>query len=331
MSRQLQITQGANVELGLDVKGGITADSILINGAPVGGTVHTDSTLTGDGSVGDPLSVVGGGTIHTSAPLSGDGSVSTPATIAAGAIALTKLATQASGTILANATGGTVSPTAVAPDLTVGFTASGFGLAGWWANQERFLASKLTALTEFVPWKAGVSQIGGPTTLVAGNGTDASIEGGGQQGATGAVVNYSTATVWQSPKTGVVGCVWRAKYSAVSANVQDIGFINAAGTHFITLSLVSSVDATKWYLSLTAAAATNLAFVVADTAWHDFAITYDGTAGTPTVTVWVDGVIIGTQTTLTNFTTDPLYPFHLNQNATSPIKVSKALWGYVAP
>lgn len=46
MSRQLRVPQGANIELGLDVTGGLTADSILIAGQPISGTVHADGTFS---------------------------------------------------------------------------------------------------------------------------------------------------------------------------------------------------------------------------------------------------------------------------------------------
>jgi len=57
---QLHVVSGANIEGGVNITGGLNADSITQNGSPVAGTVHVggNGLLTGDGSVGNPLTAV---------------------------------------------------------------------------------------------------------------------------------------------------------------------------------------------------------------------------------------------------------------------------------
>jgi hypothetical protein len=232
--------------------------------------------------------------------------------------------TPPTGTGFQHVTSGVEDSAAVAIDGTL-IASPTLGLSGWWANAQRFLAGKLPALTEFVPWKAGVAPIGAPAAGVTGNGLDANVEGGGLKGGGSTTVTpLSFTTVWQTPKTGPLAMIVRAKFPAVSAALQSFGAINAAQTHAINFSLASGVDATHWYFALNDGTQVNTALSVADTSWHDFAFTFDGV----TVTCWVDGVSVGTVTTLTHFPTDALAPYIIN--GASAIAVTKALWGYVA-
>lgn len=232
-----------------------SAGSVTAVGGGGSGTVHTDATLTGDGSVGSPL-----------------------------------------------------------------------GTSGWWADAQRFLETSLPKLTEFVPWKAGVSFLGGPTTLVAGNYTDGFTEGG--SGLSAAPSPLSKVTVWQAPKTGVVGLVMRAKFPAISANLQQIGLTN--NTNGLQIAGTTAIDATHWALRMNNPSETDFVLSVADTSWRDFAFLIDGTAGTPTLTIAIDKVTVGTFTgaQLANYPTTPSFPQSYSADGT--LRVSKALWGYVA-
>ena len=262
-----------------------------------------------------------GAIVQTAAPVSGDGSSGSKVTIADGAIGLAKLATQATKTIVANNTGGTAGPTAVGIDSTVGFTASGFGVAGWWADSERFLKAQVSTMTEFVPWKAGANPVGGPTTLVAGNGADGSVEGGAIASAGNVAVPFSTAMVWMNPKTSGFVVEFDAKFAAVSSNQQVVGI--SSGTQDVIISALTSTDATHWFLQLTSD--TPVVLSVLDTNIHNFAITFDGT----TCKAWIDRVLVGSTTTLTGMPTGASRPYVYGA-AASQVAVRKAEWGYIA-
>jgi hypothetical protein len=135
--------------------------------------------------------------------------------------------------------------------------------------------------------------------------------------------------VWQSPKTGSVAIMFRAKYTGAPSS--NIAYVGIAGTSIgLTIQARSGQDATHWTLFIDGAGETTVTLSIADTLWHNFGITYDSTAPTPTVTVWIDGVSVGSTTTVTNVPTASCSPGFFQQT-TGQIAVSKALWGYVAP
>lgn len=198
------------------------------------------------------------------------------------------------------------------------------GVSGWWANAQRFLFGAVPALTQFVPWKAGPNPLGGPTTLVAGNGVDQGIEGGAIGTANGVAVPLSPYTVWESPGAPKeFGVVMRAKYPAVTAALQQLGISSAS--HGVAISLASGTDATHWVMRVVGVATTPVVLSVADTLWHDFALTFDKT----TIIAWIDGVNVGQTTVLTNLSTDAMWPQLFN--TTTALACSQAGWAYVAP
>ena len=300
-------------------------------------TDGTDLYTSFDG--GATLLPLGGeaATSYSAAPVSGNGTVGTPFTIASGAIGLPNLATQAANTFVANGAGGSASPTAITaaaaaallPAATASLpgllTAAQFqelkGLSGWFATQAYFLFSNFGALTEVAGAKFGPT----PTLLQTITGADSNVTGGGVQSASGVVTRLSTVSVFQNPATVAWGVVMRAKWSAVDATVQSMGIINNAASHNIEIILDTAFDATHWK-AFNGGGSGSVVLSVADTAWHDFALTSDAT----TLGFWVDGVSVGTLAIAsTSLSDEPMWPF-IN-SAGSPLKITKAIWGYVAP
>jgi len=297
-----------------------------------------------NGATWTPIGGGSGGTITTSAPLSGNGSVGTPATIAAGAIALTKLATQAQATVVGNASGsGTVSPTALtATQLTAllnaatsslpgAMTAAQFTqltyLAARWENaQEGFLSSKISNLNyEYI--KIPYTIYGAKSPLGIGTG-DASVQGaamtGGATSGAGAY-NQLTGVLYTTPKTTNFAFSFYGNFPVPSgSNNKQAGFTNVAGSHGIDLVSKLSIDATHLVLQLNGASTTNAATThVIDGNPHTYSVTWDAT----TVTVWVDGVSVLAQTTVTNLVDDSLV-FYVYSTEAGAFYVSKLLYGY---
>lgn len=73
----------------------------------------------------------------------------------------------------------------------------------------------------------------------------------------------------------------------------------AAPSDGVWFELDRVADATHWRVctAVGGTATKSTTTVVADTSWHTFGIVFDGTAGTPIATFYIDGVSVGTSTT----------------------------------
>lgn len=229
-----------------------------------------------------------------------------------------------SGTGLVRVDSGTGSVDAAATSLVT-------TLEGRWENvQQAFLNSKISGLTyEY-------AKIGGAANLPAGGLAavtgDALVEGGGISGVAAGGYRQLGSSVYQAMKTKKWAWCFRAKLPINGAHDYEFGFYGTVGGHYVVIQALNTSDATHICLQFANGSATKtVTTFVADSLWHDFACTFDPGAGTPTVSVYVDGNLVGTQTTLTNLGDFASYPAIYCDDGSNTAAVSKLIYGYVNP
>lgn len=210
-------------------------------------------------------------------------------------------------------------------DSTLALNSGILGVAGWHSNAQRFLFSKVAALTQYVPWQAGISNIAGPTTPAAGAGADGALEGGALISGNAVVTKLDTVPFTQNSKTKPWGFILRGSFDTNGVGAQQIGLINAGGLHSAVIVAQTSIDATHFVLSTNAGGTVNQTLSLADAAIHDFALTFDLT----TITAWIDGVSVGTQTNLAQLPSEPMIPFIYGTSPTF-FRALQGGWAYVA-
>ncbi len=238
-------------------------------------------------------------------------------------LALSKLATQAAGTVLLNATAGAAVPTA--GDYSVAIPVLDLDFNAWFAKQVAFAKSLSASLTGFRPIR--------PNGLIysALNGTsifsqDPHLEGGG----TGTTSNgqhwFESGSQLQHPKTGTYVIAFRAQFSAQSGTVDVSIGIGDGATGEISIHSKSTYSATHWELF---AGGTGQATgtVALDTNWHDFVIFNNGT----TIKTYVDQVQ-DTSIAASLASADAAYGAFNNSGtaASAQVNVAAILIGYVS-
>lgn len=205
-------------------------------------------------------------------------------------------------------------------------TADAAYIHGWFNDQQAFMTSKLSFLTEFRGIPLGIMPDGS-----GGNATDPFATGqsyeGGAVGSPGSASLPLSTLVWQTPNTSGFGMTVRGKFAAVNGSVQQVGPTNVPTSQYVTIALTTVLDATKLVLRIVGAGTTLLSMTVADTLVHDYAIFFDKTI----VTVYQDKTLIGSQATITNLPTGALGPQIFSVAGAGGFVAHNAIWGYVAP
>lgn len=167
----------------------------------------------------------------------------------------------------------------------------------WATEQEAFLQAAIPTLSAFQFIKIGQAPGG---TALATQAVDGGVEGGGYGVASDTLWLRYTSSVYLTPKTGVWGIAFEAKLPTItSAKTAYLGLVNAASTNLVGVGAVFASSQTHFVLHIVGGTTTSATSTQAgDTSLHTFAITFDLT----TVTLYVDGVSVATQTTLTNLT-----------------------------
>jgi hypothetical protein len=197
---------------------------------------------------------------------------------------------------------------------------------GWQKTQYATMIAAVPALTGFAFAKIGLSPMELTTGALA---DDANVEGGGMKNGSVSSKVYG-ASIFQNTAGGNWAIAGRLKMPPPGAGVNSqFGVQNATGGHSLMVGSTNAIDATHWYGQIFTAAGshTDVIFAtVADSNFHDFAITDNGT----TVRWWIDGVQVGSTTTRTNLTTEPMQIYTFG-TATGPPSLLQVMYGYVRP
>ncbi len=195
----------------------------------------------------------------------------------------------------------------------------------WYDTQRAAMKALVPQLTRFRDIPIAMKGNGSIDSTVA---LDGGVEGGGLGVASNSVWLRFTETVFQTPKTGKWAIAFQAKFPAITvSSAAYFGLVNAGSTHLVAMGAVQSIDATHYVLQVTGAATTAPpTSLVANTNVHDCVLAFDGT----TITLQVDGVTIGTTTTLTNLNDEGMSIASFSSAALTPgVVVSRACYGFI--
>lgn len=256
--------------------------------------VTTDATLDGDGTGGDPLTVL-------SAPVAVAPSNATAftATLDVATASLKGLESAADKIIV-----------------------DGVSLGAWGGARRNEMLAVVPQLTEFraFGFDAFPASATAPTF-------DAGMEGGGVQAGASASPIFITRSLFQTAKTGKGAIVWHGVYGTpTGTDVCDLGLINLGGTHHIAIRRKAIATNTHWFLNTFGGATTTevAGTIVADTNPHNFMLAWNGT----NIRFYVDNAISATLTDLTQVSDEALCCYLFN-DAASTIKCSKIAIGYI--
>lgn len=195
---------------------------------------------------------------------------------------------------------------------------------GWFKTQVDIMHAQAPALTNFREMKLGDRPAG---VSLGSASNDPNAVGGGISHGAGAKVTVG-ASIFQTTATTSWAFAWRCKMPAPSgANFYFAGLLNAGATHYCGVASYGTTDATHWQIYLyngvteTIAATSN----VADTNYHDFVMTFDGT----TIKLYIDTVLRASTTTLT-LTDEPMFAC-INGPGAGDVKALRFAYGYIAP
>jgi hypothetical protein len=141
---------------------------------------------------------------------------------------------------------------------------------------------------------------------------DAFVGGGGVSGGSAAYRLYSL-TMFNKMTTQNWAFTIRGNLPVPNAtNDDEFGFQVSAGNDGCGFTSQHAVDTTHLVAYIQGSGGQTHIFTthVIDAAYHDYSMTFDGT----TVTVWVDGISVGTTTTLTHLPTDTNHGLYVYNN-----------------
>ena len=207
---------------------------------------------------------------------------------------------------------------------TVTFGGGGgvFDYDGWLTAQVAVMHAQAPALTNFREIEVGVK------AFVTG-GKDGAAPGGAVANDTVGTVDLTVASLFQQPKTKSWAIAFRAAIPATtSTNFNFVGLQNAAHTHDLGVAQYHTADSGDHYLlyMYNGAELAPASTVVADTAFHDFVVTFDGT----TVKMFIDGTLAASTATLTSIT-DEAMQASVFGNVAGATRCVRFAYGYIAP
>ncbi len=171
----------------------------------------------------------------------------------------------------------------------------------WAAAASQFIQRINPRLTECRTVYPGTNPVAATASTSSANVTG--TEGSGL-GATGASIVAYTPFVYTVPLTGAYGYAWHGILPVpVSGKTGYFALANFGASHALGLASAFATSTTKWVLTGLGYAAFPGAVnttMNADGNEHDFVITYDATATTPTIALYVDGVLQASVTDRTN-------------------------------
>lgn len=293
---------------------GITGARWIV-ASSAGVVVTTDATLTGDGSGGDPLSVV-------SAPNADHATLADTATLATTATAATGPANAATFTAALNNATTSLPGLMTAAQLV---KLADLDYDGWFKTQVDLMHAQAPALTNFREIKLGDRPNGITLGSVA---NDPSLVGGGLTHTGGQKLAIANS-IFQTPASTSWAMAWRCKMPVPSGtDFYFAGLLNADASDYCGFASYHGGDATHWVLYLynnpteTMVATSN----VADTNMHDFVMTFDGT----TVKLYIDTTLRASTPTLTALADQAMFPC-INGNNAGDVKAVRFAYGYIAP
>ena len=262
-------------------------------------TVTTDATLDGDGSSGDPLTVV-------SAP-----TADAPTDAATFTAALNAATSSASGLM-------TAAQYKKITDLD---------FDGWLTTQVELMKAQAPALTNFKELPLNLLATSVPNA--SWSPADGVQIGGSITSASGKAVPISNSTVWQTPATTSWAFAVRGKLvTSTAGKVNFFGMMDASIDKLAGVATYSVGDATHYliYTSTSPGEEVQVSTLVCDDAIHDFVVTFDGTS----IKLYVDGTLRATETTLTQLADAAHYFAAFNTTSPEAI-VLRAAIGYIDP
>jgi hypothetical protein len=201
------------------------------------------------------------------------------------------------------------------------------GSSSWYATQQTFLQAAIPQLTAFELYKFGTVTGGQAVAMQAGL-ADGATEGGSIAATNSAGLKVQSASSFQTMKTGAWGFAMRIKLAAIAVGeFSEIGFGNAAFSHFILFATVQAESATKFVMRFVGGATTITPTTQnADTNWHTIAMTSDGT----TISAYLDGALACSSAVVTNITDEPMF-FAMVASAAGTVKCSRLITGVIDP
>jgi hypothetical protein len=204
-------------------------------------------------------------------------------------------------------------------------TVSGGGSNAWATARQTVLNAQVSGLTwQYIKPSTNQPGIDGATPTILA--TDPGIIGGA---ACPGAARYLTITgyVYTDLSTQRHAWCFRGKFVAPSANFQNFGPADSAGTQRVCLVSSNTLDATKLVLQLFVSGGAHTEVVtshVIDGNTHNYAVTFDGT----TYKALVDDVVVGSTAVLTNVGSGnrALIAFNTTANTLPVIDVT---YGYV--
>lgn len=190
---------------------------------------------------------------------------------------------------------------------------------------------EMQALAECATLTAYRSVILGPKPTGTNSFTaDSAVEGGGLAPATGVTTNSVLSnSLFQTPKTGKFAIEYRFKMPAPSVNTCEVGLVNNALSHELSICSLSTTDATKYYIrtfNATEVASSNQT-VVNNAGWHNGRLTQDGT----TLRMYIDNVLAATLTDFSKITDEPMGAYCVTTGGATPTIVSEFAYGFIMP
>jgi hypothetical protein len=277
----------------------VPSDSLGIEN--IGGTlkqVNPDGTTSTIGG--------GGGTVTADAPLTGNGSSGSH-------LAMPAATSSTSGYMGAS-------------DKALSDQVRG----GWEVSQDTFMIGLIPALNQCRSFRPGT-----PPAIGAGGtapSSDGAIEGGGRLATDITGQNYIFWSIFQHPKTGKWAITWRGALlgGGASGHVVVLGLYNSAHSHGWTVQR-STTFATHYGISLIGTSTDNsgVGTSTADSNLHNFTLAYDGTAGTPTASMYVDHVLDASTTVVAQMADEPLFPTFFSQ-VTSEVTLTDVAYCFAA-
>lgn len=197
---------------------------------------------------------------------------------------------------------------------------------GWLKGVVDIMHAAAPALTNFREIKAG--DYPGYTSLVTAALNDARVVGGGIGNVDADGSGAFSVSLTSRPKTTSWAFACRAKLkTSTAAAFNFIGFINAANTHDYGIATFSTKDATKYLIyTYNGGEKFTASSLVCDDGWHTFVLAFDGT----TITLFVDGVSVATQTDISKISDEVVFP-SIQGHVALDNQLTRFAYGYIAP